>query len=1033
MANLAGWQYRKKLTVDKDEIDATLSDFTVRVILDNTNFDFSKAKSDGTDIRFTASDGTTLLKYERIVHDDTGEFAMYEVKVSSVSSSVDTDFYLYYGNADASDGEDATNAWDGNFIAVYHMNDLTTSSIKDSTGNYNGTKASANNPQEVNGLNYKAQDFSADYIDLNDIDINGNGTIEALVNPDSFGGSFPNHVVSKGAVGGAGATKDISLQIENATGKLRLQVGDTSSVQTFLSTLVASTGSYQYIASRVDGTNLALFLDTTKQTTAQTVTPAGDNSDYSMGRPGEYPGAYYDGKIGEVRISDTDRSDAWMKATRQSLFDNLLTFGDEEGLLIEFDETITIDDSWSLFVPAQEIDFSETIEISDSWVFSLQTDYATKIISYNPLIYVTLTDPAYIVQIDISDPANPSKTVYTLTGVKNARDVVLNDTNDYFYVICDEGKVVKIAKANLNTQTIIDTGDSDTLEKVDSLDSHLRTFVSTDDSDGEIIVIDEATIKKINIDLRWRQQITNIISTRLNTILGKLLNLDLRWKAEVSKVINTDLRWLKYTYATTSQYPINRTSDWKVKINGTDLIPLEDVQMDSIQITHDITAEKTKGSQATFVLNRRHDKLDYDNQGNASQITNQNAVIIEIQGTEEFSGKINRLDCDSETETVTVTALGERPTDKRHTVNIPIASVNENIHLYQCLIHNPHIDNPYIDSRLVIQGDDENYWTGSAWNSDVSNALTFGTWTDAENYIDGVAEGNTLFHDNVPEVTNYDAQPEYYKGVSIELGTQIEQNILRYSSLANTTSIAESIQDGTFKPKQNWSYFWLVRFTHLILGLTQATLNYIGKTLGSMSTDAWQMDGVAYKYQKILDDIETDLGSYQVGSAPYNIISVQNGQKIVKDKWEDKKDGLYLVRDEGYNYEQYAKDIADLEYSKLQNINGVVLPVASAEIEISIDGYYYYNIALLTRINVTNTTTSNIYKNNNGFPLSVKTITISSATMKTTLGCSNQKSIVELNEIDEDYPDKNSDQYLFPEKATKIHSKFDPTTWGYPA
>ena len=24
-------------------------------------------------------------------------------------------------------------------------------------------------------------------------------------------------------------------------------------------------------------------------------------------------------------------------------------------------------------------------------------------------------------------------------------------------------------------------------------------------------------------------------------------------------------------------------------------------------------------------------------------------------------------------------------------------------------------------------------------------------------------------------------------------------------------------------------------------------------------------------------------------------------------------------------------------------------------------------------------------------------------------------------------------EYEFPEEATKIHSKFDPTTWGYPA
>jgi len=81
MAWLTGWTYRKKITIDETKVDADLTDFPVLVKLTSTNFDFSKARSDGYDIRFTSSDGTTLLKYERERHDATNQVAEYWVKI----------------------------------------------------------------------------------------------------------------------------------------------------------------------------------------------------------------------------------------------------------------------------------------------------------------------------------------------------------------------------------------------------------------------------------------------------------------------------------------------------------------------------------------------------------------------------------------------------------------------------------------------------------------------------------------------------------------------------------------------------------------------------------------------------------------------------------------------------------------------------------------------------------------------------------------------------------------------------------------
>jgi len=822
-----------------------------------------------------------------------------------------------------------------------------------------------------------------------------------------------------------------------------------------------STDTWYHIAVVRYGNSWSLYVDGTSIDTHTDTSSYGNyNGPLTIGgEPNE--GKYLNGWLDEIRIQ---KGEAYWTSNFTPP-----TVAYNANLSLDFEETVNLSDNWEILSITQELNLIETINLSDNWTFDVETKYAQQIISYNPLIYVTNTDPAQIVHIDVSNPSSPVKTVYTLSGVKNAKGVVFNDTNDYFYVICDEGKVVKVSSSNLTNQTIINTSDTDTFQETDSLDSHLRTFVSTNNSNGEIIMIDEAEIKSINTDLRWLKQVEKTISTRLDTINGKLVNTDLRWIAETTKTIGCDLRWIKYAYDDINKHPINRTSDWVVKINGIDMVPLNDVQMNSITITHDINTEKTKGSIASFILNRRHDKLDYDNQGNSSQITNNNTVVININGREEFNGKIFNLSCDSQNETVTVTAKGTRPIDKRHTVNLPLASIGDNVHLYQCFLNNPIIDEPYLDTRQVIKGNNGIYWTGSVWDGDVTNALTFASYSAAESYIDGIADGNTVFHDQDPEVANYDDNPEYYKGITVDLGTKIEQNVIRFKRYGGLSELAEAIENGQWTtPFPNAIHFWFATFRHYLTSIQAGTVNlkqdaedakmtlvdymktdnvstfdkivatsdtilkYIGTSLGPLSGDIWEITGATYYAEYIQDDIETDLGSYQVGSAPYKKISVKNGKKITKNQWKDKKDGLYRIKDKGYDYEQYAKDVANIEYLKLKNINGDILPVTSAEIQVTLDGYYYYNIGLLTRINVTNTTTANIYKNNNGFPVSVKSITINSANMKVILNCSNQHSVLELDEIDENYPAKDSDKYIFEAESVRQYRKFDPSTWTYP-
>ncbi|MBN2182777.1 MAG: DUF2341 domain-containing protein, partial [Sedimentisphaerales bacterium] len=106
------------------------------------------AQSDGDDIRFTLADGVTVIPHETESFsidsgDATGHFW---VKVPTINSSSTTDIYIYYGNSEASNGDDPNNVWDDNYLGVWHLSedswDGTSGEVKDSTSNGNhGTAA----------------------------------------------------------------------------------------------------------------------------------------------------------------------------------------------------------------------------------------------------------------------------------------------------------------------------------------------------------------------------------------------------------------------------------------------------------------------------------------------------------------------------------------------------------------------------------------------------------------------------------------------------------------------------------------------------------------------------------------------------------------------------------------------------------------------------------------------------------------------------------------------------------------------------
>jgi hypothetical protein len=112
-ANFDGdnWNYYREITI-KDNFGTMLSNYQVLIALQSANFDFTKAASDGSDIRFTDAGGTELHYW---VEDWNAvkRTARVWVNVPSIPANGESTIMMYYGNKTAHSASDgiATFVW----------------------------------------------------------------------------------------------------------------------------------------------------------------------------------------------------------------------------------------------------------------------------------------------------------------------------------------------------------------------------------------------------------------------------------------------------------------------------------------------------------------------------------------------------------------------------------------------------------------------------------------------------------------------------------------------------------------------------------------------------------------------------------------------------------------------------------------------------------------------------------------------------------------------------------------------------------
>jgi len=104
------YKYRLPITIINHE-STELTDYPIRIELTSGNFNFQHVKDDGADIRFTREDGISSLAYTILHFDKINQKAVIYVNITNMPANGTVKIYMYYGNPEATPGENPTNTF----------------------------------------------------------------------------------------------------------------------------------------------------------------------------------------------------------------------------------------------------------------------------------------------------------------------------------------------------------------------------------------------------------------------------------------------------------------------------------------------------------------------------------------------------------------------------------------------------------------------------------------------------------------------------------------------------------------------------------------------------------------------------------------------------------------------------------------------------------------------------------------------------------------------------------------------------------
>lgn len=337
----ASWLYRRAITIDETKVDDDLTNFPVMVGFASSTISFDKMREDGFDVRFTQSDGTTLLDYERALHSSSSAATLqgvYFVRFLNVASSTATTGYIYYGNSAASDAASSTAVWNTDYKSVYHLEQgnadaLDSKEVNTLTKTGTLTQSVGQSGNAVSGFtdatNYLAKATGATLFTAGNADRTQFFSVYLTAVPSA------DNVEYYFVQTGTWATNNMFTNV----------LGQYAGVKQLNSALHGNDFKYTYTPATLAWLRMAWVYTAVDKSShiylngallAEGAHPSNSNwvaSTIAIGSR-ETGGYVTDGRMDEVFLYNAASSAAWIKADYNSIANTLLTIGAEEATAV---------------------------------------------------------------------------------------------------------------------------------------------------------------------------------------------------------------------------------------------------------------------------------------------------------------------------------------------------------------------------------------------------------------------------------------------------------------------------------------------------------------------------------------------------------------------------------------------------------------------------------------------------------------------------------------------------------------------------
>ena len=328
--------YSKSVTIDNTQVTSDLNNFPVLVYrASDADLASHVEQADGGDIAFFNKTNETQFNHEIVSYNSsTGELIAW-VNVTDISSTSDTIFYMHYGNATIADQEDVANTWSNHYLAVWHMDNTS-----DALGNYPLTAVIGANVS-VNGkigscYNFNGTGFLYNKTLLDTFPSSNQVTYECWFYPNST--ATEQWIMAKDNVPAQDFFR-IELRTDQFI-RIEAEADNAGTIRAYGRHLYSTEGYWYYVgASYVETSKTTIYVNSSTNTSVAVpgVMNDGNYRDFGIGANaiGDSGVYRFSGYIDEARVSDINRSAAWMNSCYNNQLNNtdggFLSYGTEDG------------------------------------------------------------------------------------------------------------------------------------------------------------------------------------------------------------------------------------------------------------------------------------------------------------------------------------------------------------------------------------------------------------------------------------------------------------------------------------------------------------------------------------------------------------------------------------------------------------------------------------------------------------------------------------------------------------------------------